>query len=729
MLFRSTDADGDYDIFLLSKSINDNDITQLLVNRNGSYYENKVLNKQLSLIVGYDFNFFDFGDYDRDGDLDLVLLGTNVVKPSPTKSSYAYYAEYVGQALPVDWSFKIYTNLNNTFAPSGITIEAPLPKTRIHKLKWLDINNDGQLDIVVQQDNQIISILQKTNGDFKVTKEVEIFDAFSYSTFGDFNKDSKIDFVIGGRKTQFKCFYSNINNRNEAPAVPDRLKAVVVDDACVLSWEENGDDRTNKISLKYALELYKDNRLIFSNANFKDIPTEDYDNYFLSKKRAFNKLGDGLYHWRVASIDDNYQISNFSKPDTFRIALHPVISGRSTVCNYDTALYTVKPFHSNYSWEVIGGQILSKNNTGNELLVKWDKSGNNLVKITNTKYGIDTVFRVEVKYNPIPKIEYNFINNNTTNRTVQFRDSLPVSVSKYSWMFGDASNSIDSVATPIKTYPLAGSYNVTLKLDYTSLCSSTSTSKINLLDPVLIGPQNVCKGDAVEYTVEPAKFQYTWSIGNGMLLPQDSSSARATIVWNSVGSGSVVVRNTALNLMDSISIAINNVPTSKIFIPESLGTNAQIKFIDSVSSDVVRFDWDFGELNKTFSHSSPVVVFDQSGPHKITFTATNDKECKVTKSSNVTVTENLIPIEISNLITQNSDGFNDYLWIENIERFPENEVQLFTSWGKLVYKSTSYTNTFKPGSDGTEPLPSGSYFCIVTIGGSSKRFEQIITVF
>ena len=749
--FQDTDVDGDYDIFLLGKNID----SKIIENKNGSYYENKNLNTQKTVIEGYDINYFDFGDFDRDGDQDLAICGTNFIEEKPTLGAKKYYADRNKPWLGV-WNMKIYTNLgNNLFSPKDLEMSKFLPPTRLHKMKWLDYNNDGQLEIVTQFDHNTFMVVQKTDGNFIISEEGQVHDSCTYSTFGDFNNDSKIDFVIGGQRSAFKCYFNNIDKINLSPQVIKDLSSVVVDNSVNISWKYSGDDLTNDRSLKYAVELYNEKGLVYSNANFKTIPTEDYDNYFYHTNRTFKNLADGHYYWRVAAIDDNYKISNFSQVDSFKIALRPVISGKKDVCNFDLETYTAFPANVSqacnlpnalcpkYKWEILdgGGLITYKDTTAtsNQVVIKWGKEGKHLIKVTNPIYKMDTTLEVNVKFNPIPRIDYVFVDDTSGNRTLKFKDSLTSIVSKYSWKFGESNNVIDTTSNPIFTFPESGIYQVTLTVQYKNGgCVNSYKRNVELQNPKIDGGKRlVCKGDTVIYKVGPRNFRYVWKVENGSIV-KDTASVKDTttlairVVWNNVGVGSITATSTTAitSLSDSMNVIISDVPKAQITIPESLGTNSLIQFKDTILGDKtdMKYSWFFGEFDKRSTVSSPKVIFEQSGPHIIIFTATNKYNCPVTIKEIVEVTENLVPILISNLLTQNNDGFNDYLFVENIDRFPDAEVKLYAPLGKLIFSTTNYQNDWKPASMGTAELPEGSYLCTVNIPSMNKKFEQIITV-
>lgn len=60
------------------------------------------------------------------------------------------------------------------------------------------------------------------------------------------------------------------------------------------------------------------------------------------------------------------------------------------------------------------------------------------------------------------------------------------------------------------------------------------------------------------------------------------------------------------------------------------------------------------------------------------------------------VTNTDISISVPNLISPNEDGAGyDYLHINNIELYPDNELTIYNRWGNVVYKEKGYDNTTK----------------------------------
>ncbi len=91
-----------------------------------------------------------------------------------------------------------------------------------------------------------------------------------------------------------------------------------------------------------------------------------------------------------------------------------------------------------------------------------------------------------------------------------------------------------------------------------------------------------------------------------------------------------------------------------------------------------------------------------------------------------TVKHNLIlegDVVIYNAVSTNGDGANDYFLIDNIQKYPNNTVQIYNRWGVKVFETTAYDttgNVFAGFSDGkgtinkNEKLPTGTYYYILT---------------
>ena len=79
-------------------------------------------------------------------------------------------------------------------------------------------------------------------------------------------------------------------------------------------------------------------------------------------------------------------------------------------------------------------------------------------------------------------------------------------------------------------------------------------------------------------------------------------------------------------------------------------------------------------------------------------------------------------ITVYNAVSPNDDSSNDFFFIDGLECYPNNTVEIYNRWGILVYDETGYDNnlkSFKGISEGrntinkNELLPDGTYFYIL----------------
>jgi gliding motility-associated-like protein len=86
---------------------------------------------------------------------------------------------------------------------------------------------------------------------------------------------------------------------------------------------------------------------------------------------------------------------------------------------------------------------------------------------------------------------------------------------------------------------------------------------------------------------------------------------------------------------------------------------------------------------------------------------------------------------VFNTITPNGDGFNDYLYIQGIEHFPDNELVIFNQWGDEITTLTNYNNSVVKWA-GTNKngnlLPSGTYYYILKLNQFNRVYNGWIYV-
>lgn len=90
-------------------------------------------------------------------------------------------------------------------------------------------------------------------------------------------------------------------------------------------------------------------------------------------------------------------------------------------------------------------------------------------------------------------------------------------------------------------------------------------------------------------------------------------------------------------------------------------------------------------------------------------------------------------IKIYNALTPNGDGKNDVFYLEGIECYPNNKVEIFNRYGAKVFETSSYdnvTNVFKGASDSSlnvssGMLPQGTYFYVISYDNILDNLKNV----
>lgn len=119
------------------------------------------------------------------------------------------------------------------------------------------------------------------------------------------------------------------------------------------------------------------------------------------------------------------------------------------------------------------------------------------------------------------------------------------------------------------------------------------------------------------------------------------------------------------------------------------------------------------------------------GTTHIVYTASDDLKNESVCSFNIIVSPPKIVVTITNVVTPDGNGINDYLKIENIEKYKENGIVIVDRWGSTIYKANGYDNN-KVAWTGTIPsgglAPTGTYFFTMSIwyGAESEQRSGFI---
>ncbi|HSH05354.1 MAG TPA: FG-GAP-like repeat-containing protein, partial [Anaerolineae bacterium] len=165
------DNDGDLDILALGQDASNVRHAKVYRNHEGTFTD---INAGL---VGVSFGGVDWGDYDNDGDLDILLTGLNNGGPAGT--------------------LLVYRNDNGVFTD----IEAGLIRMERSDVAWGDYDNDGDLDILASGElsDRMTLIYNNDGGVFTDINAGLVNSRFTRLSWGDYDNDGDLDILLVGQ--------------------------------------------------------------------------------------------------------------------------------------------------------------------------------------------------------------------------------------------------------------------------------------------------------------------------------------------------------------------------------------------------------------------------------------------------------------------------------------------------------------------------------------------------
>lgn len=182
----------------------------------------------------------------------------------------------------------------------------------------------------------------------------------------------------------------------------------------------------------------------------------------------------------------------------------------------------------------------------------------------------------------------------------------------------------------------------------------------------------------------------------------------------------------------TISDNRNCVNTDSIFLPnpDSLRFNAVVEPVSCVDQvdGKITINAEGGYGNYTYDWSSGAqgnpLVDVVGGDYTLTLT---DYVGCARDTLIVLPTIQIECLFVPNSFTPNGDGKNDTWLFENIDIFPNLEVNIFNRWGNKVYSSKGYSNPWNGEFKG-KPLPADTYYYIIDIKNGTNPKSGSVTI-
>ena len=293
--------DGIEDLFIIGETSTGKLVSYLYDNNRTTNFRRIPLS-----IQGYRDGSVEWGDYDGDGDVDLLITG--YTKDGPASNIYR-------------------NDRNNKFTK----INSGLPGISYGVGRWADYDNDGDLDVIISGNESsgmvITELFRNDNGVFNHIdigfKNLKLSDI----AWGDYDNDGDLDFVIIGESQNGK-FESRLYNNDKYRSFYQVLPSFIAVRSGSVDWGDmdhdgdidlllTGESPAGPVSKVYRNDTrYKDE---MSEVQFTDINAEVIGLY----------MSDG--HWGDYDNDGDLDI---------------VVSGMSNNYEFISRVYRNDPIHT-----------------------------------------------------------------------------------------------------------------------------------------------------------------------------------------------------------------------------------------------------------------------------------------------------------------------------------------------------------------------------------------------
>lgn len=334
-----------------------------------------------------------------------------------------------------------------------------------------------------------------------------------------------------------------------------------------------------------------------------------------------------------------------------------------------------------------------------------------------TQDGCTALFSIpyDIDVVPHPVADWKLNYDKCANDTLFFKDTSSAFTNKiiqWLWNFDDGTNTTDK--NPVKKYANYGDYNVALRIITDIGCYADTVRPISLSTYPIANFDAMpnCEKNPVIFTDKStisygAITNWFWEFGD----KENSNLQNPPGKIYEVG-GPYQIKLTVSNKNGCTDDTLKNifiyrypvVTTKDTFVYQ--GNAVQLK--PFYSGDSLKYQWSPALYLNSDTAAFPIAIPKDDITYHLTVTGLGG--CITQKDVYIDVLQIL---DVPNAFSPNGDGINDKWIINNLQYYPNADVQIFNRYGQSLFHSTNYYSNPWNGTLSGKPLPVGTYYYII----------------
>jgi gliding motility-associated-like protein len=290
---------------------------------------------------------------------------------------------------------------------------------------------------------------------------------------------------------------------------------------------------------------------------------------------------------------------------------------------------------------------------------------------------------------------------------------------EYSEDFGTNWNSIVN-NTNVQMYSVLNLTTFYRAIVKNGVCPSvySDTAIITITDPsvagVLTPDTTMCRNSNAELSLTghtADSFSWIYSTDNGISWDNYSTGTNAEITVSGIDSETlfqVIVSNGACPADTSNTVQIN-------IFEKTINAGNDITITEGENTALNGSGGSNYSWFPSTGLSNPSIANPLASPTQTTeyiLTVTDDNGCTDSDTITITVIPSEAKLIISNLVTPNGDGYNDFWEMQNLHKFNQVKATVMNGKGQVIFQADHYTNNWDARYNGNV-LADGTYYYIV----------------